>query len=186
METILFYITLGFEHVTDFNGLDHFYFIMALALPYTYKQHTKLLWWVTLFTLGHTLSLVMSHYMGLTFSPYWIELLIPLTIFVSALPLAWQFSPKQVKGASVLTLLYGVIHGFGFGRYFGLIVDPEEAGLNLFSFALGVELAQISIVVGVVTINYFLSKKPDILKFWQLSMGILILLMAGIMFFERI
>lgn len=186
METIVFYLTLGFEHVTDLKGLDHFYFIMALVLPYTYKQYTKLLWWVTLFTLGHTLSLVMSHYLGLTFSSYWIELLIPVTIFISALPLVWQFKPKQTRGASLLTLVYGIIHGFGFGRYFGLIVDPEQAGLSLFSFALGVELAQICIVAGVVITNFFLSKKPAILKFWQLSMGIMILLMAGIMFFERI
>ena len=32
METVLFYTQLGFQHVTDFNGLDHLYFIIALSL----------------------------------------------------------------------------------------------------------------------------------------------------------
>ena len=186
METIVFYLTLGFNHVTDWNGLDHFYFIVALVLQFSYKDYWKLLWWVTLFTLGHSFSLVMSHYLELTFSSYWIELLIPLTIGISALPLVGQFEPKTTQWAALLTLVYGFIHGFGFGRYFGMIVDPEQAGLSLLSFAIGVELAQLVIVVGVLGVNYFLSKKPDLLKIWQLSLGILILLMAGIMFFERI
>ena len=38
METLLFYIQLGFDHVIDINGLDHFYFIIALCLPFGWKQ----------------------------------------------------------------------------------------------------------------------------------------------------
>ena len=47
--TILYH--LGFQHVTDLNGLDHLYFIAALSLPFGLKDWKKLLWWVTLFTL---------------------------------------------------------------------------------------------------------------------------------------
>ena len=78
METLGFYIQLGFEHVTDINGLDHFYFIIALCLPFGWKEWKKLLWWVTLFTLGHSLSLIGNYYAGLRFSSYWIELLLSL------------------------------------------------------------------------------------------------------------
>jgi hydrogenase/urease accessory protein HupE len=116
METFNFYFSLGFQHVTDFNGLDHFYFIIALALPFGFKQAQKLLWWVTLFTLGHSLSLIGNYYASVAFSAYWIELLIPVTIALSCLPILVQQTPKTNGYASGLTLLFGIIHGFGFGR----------------------------------------------------------------------
>ena len=88
MDTLWFYSDLGFWHVIDWQGLDHFYFIVTLALPFTFKQGKKLLLWVTLFTLGHTLSLVGNFYAEIQFSSYWIELLlIPITIGLSSIPL---------------------------------------------------------------------------------------------------
>ncbi len=62
METIWFYAQLGFNHVLDFQGLDHFYFIIALAIPFGFREFQKLLWWVSLFTLGHTLSLFGNYF----------------------------------------------------------------------------------------------------------------------------
>ncbi|MDA8924412.1 HupE/UreJ family protein, partial [Flavobacteriaceae bacterium] len=129
-----FYFSLGFQHVTDFNGLDHFYFIIALALPFGFKQAQKLLWWVTLFTLGHSLSLIGNYYASVAFSAYWIELLIPVTIALSCLPILVQQTPKTNGYASGLTLLFGIIHGFGFGRFFSMMVAPEDAGTSLFFF----------------------------------------------------
>ena len=38
MDTVQFYISLGFQHVTDLNGLDHLYFIAALSLPFGLKD----------------------------------------------------------------------------------------------------------------------------------------------------
>ena len=68
METILFYAKLGFNHVLDFQALDHFYFIIALCLPFSFNEFKKLLWWVTLFTLGHTLSLFGNYYFEINLS----------------------------------------------------------------------------------------------------------------------
>ena len=64
METLLFYIQLGFEHVTDINGLDHFYFIIALCLPFDETVEEIALVGNT-FTLGHSLSLIGNYYAGL-------------------------------------------------------------------------------------------------------------------------
>ena len=58
MDTFWFYLNLGFNHVTDWNGLDHFYFLIALSLPFQFKDWKKLLFWVSLFTLGHSVSLI--------------------------------------------------------------------------------------------------------------------------------
>ena len=76
MDTFKFYTDLGFWHVIDLEGLDHLFFITTLALPFAFSKSRKLLWWVTLFTLGHTLSLMCNVYTEIKFSSYWIELLI--------------------------------------------------------------------------------------------------------------
>ncbi|MDB9824029.1 HupE/UreJ family protein [Flavobacteriaceae bacterium] len=186
METFNFYFSLGFQHVTDFNGLDHFYFIIALALPFGFKQAQKLLWWVTLFTLGHSLSLIGNYYASVAFSAYWIELLIPVTIALSCLPILVQQTPKTNGYASGLTLLFGIIHGFGFGRFFSMMVAPEDAGTSLFSFALGLEAAQIAIVLCVLLLNFIIAMTTKWLRLWRTLIGIVIFLLAVIMIVERI
>jgi len=186
MDTIQFYTSLGFQHVLDLDGLDHLYFIAALSLPFGIKDWKKLLWWVTLFTLGHSLSLIGNYYAGYSFSSYWIELLIPITIAVGCYPLLAQKRPQANGFSNVLTLLFGLIHGLGFGRYFAMMVDPQEAIGSLFSFALGVELAQLIIVLAVVSLNLMWRKNTRYLKLWRLCLGGVIFLLALFMIAERI
>ena len=62
----------------------------------------------------------------------------------------------HLKGVwiNLITLFFGLIHGFGFGRYFKMIATEGEAILGLLEFALGVEFAQILIVIFVLLINW--------------------------------
>lgn len=187
MDALLFYFTLGGTHVLDAEGLDHFYFIVALSLPFAFSDWKRLLFWVTLFTLGHSFSLLGNYYMGLRFSGYWIELLIPITIAISCVPLLFGKLPKTSSFSAALTFVYGCIHGLGFGRYFSMMVEPENATLGLFSFALGVEAAQLFIVILVLCFNITLLKVyAQGLMIWRKALGLLIFLMACYMILERI
>ena len=186
MDTVQFYVNLGFQHVTDFKGLDHLYFIVALSLPFGLKDWKKLLWWVTLFTLGHSLSLIGNYYAGYEFSSYWIEMFIPITIALGCLPLLIQKNLQANKFSSGLTFFFGLIHGLGFGRFFAMMVDSSAAVSSLFSFALGVELAQLAIVLAVLLLNLLCYKKQPYLKLWRLSLGGIIFLLALAMIVERI
>ena len=80
MDQFWFYFNLGFSHVLDINGLDHFYFLIALSLPLTFKEIRKLIWWVTLFTIGHTFSLFQFYKNIDKQSESWIEFLIPISL----------------------------------------------------------------------------------------------------------
>ena len=186
METIWFYAQLGFNHVLGFQGLDHFYFIIALAIPFGFRELQKLLWWVSLFTLGHTLSLFGNYFFELKLPADWIEFLIPVTIASSCIPLLrTKTFPVANWFPSVITLIFGLIHGFGFGRYFSLIVSEDEALVNLLSFALGVEAVQIFIVVVTLILNVLFL---NILKLnksrWQLVIGAMVLSQAIRMIIE--
>ena len=184
METFWFYFDLGFDHVLDIGGLDHFYFLVALALPFAFKNWRRLLLWVSLFTLGHSLSLLVTHFEWLKIDAAWVEFLIPITICITCLSILVQKKHSHLKGVwiNLITLFFGLIHGFGFGRYFKMIASEGEAILGLLEFALGVEFAQILIVIFVLFMNWIALGllKIQALK-WQLIIASMVLSQAILM-----
>lgn len=149
MSDFTLYFTLGLEHVLDWQAYDHILFIIALTAPYFLKDWRKLLLLVSIFTLGHTISLVITNYSWFQVSSTWIEFLIPVSIIVAAKYHIWRaIKEKNTQKfilPSIIILFFGLIHGFGFGRYFTQIND-EQALLPLIQFALGIEVSQIVIV----------------------------------------
>lgn len=191
MEILRFYLDLGFWHVVDWDGLDHLYFIVSLALPFGFKESRKLLLLITIFTLGHTFSLAANFYGNLFLHSYWIELLIPITIAISTasllLPKRYIIVSKEGFLLPLVTLFFGIIHGLGFGRYFSMLTLEEAVGFSLFSFALGVELAQGVIVIGTLCLSFLVLKIINVPKaVWEIAIGSLILALALAMIFERI
>ncbi|MBL6666443.1 HupE/UreJ family protein [Flavobacteriaceae bacterium] len=184
METFWFYFDLGFDHVLDIGGLDHFYFLVALSLPFAFKNWRKLLLWVSLFTLGHSLSLLVTHFEWLKIDAAWVEFLIPITICITCLSILVQKKHSHLKGIwiNLITLFFGLIHGFGFGRYFKMIASEGEAILGLLEFALGVEFAQILIVIFVLFMNWMALGllKIQALK-WQWIIAAMVLSQAILM-----
>tara|TARA_X000000950_G_scaffold106656_2_gene134314 strand:- start:700 stop:1281 length:582 start_codon:yes stop_codon:yes gene_type:complete len=156
MDAFWFYFKLGFDHVLDIGGLDHFYFLIVLSLPFMFREWRKLLLWVSIFTLGHTLSLLVTHFEWIQIDGKWVEFLIPVTIGVSCLSVLITNKKTVYKGRwiNVITLFFGTIHGFGFGRYFKMItIADEKAIVSLLEFAVGVEFAQIVIVLAMLLVN---------------------------------
>ena len=184
METFWFYFDLGFDHVLDVGGLDHFYFLVALSLPFAFKNWRTLLLWVSLFTLGHSLSLLVTHFEWLKIDAAWVEFLIPITICITCLSILVQKKHSHLKGIwiNLITLFFGLIHGFGFGRYFKMIASEGEAILGLLEFALGVEFAQILIVIFVLFMNWMALGllKIQALK-WQWIIAAMVLSQAILM-----
>ena len=189
MENFWFYFKLGFYHVLDPNGLDHFYFLIALTLPFMFNQWRRLLIWITIFTIGHTISLLTSHFKLILFDGKWVEFLIPITIGITCVSVLFKEKKISLKSIwiSSITLFFGIIHGFGFGRYFRMIsLNDENAVLSLLKFAVGVEAAQIIIVVSMLLINFF---AIVILGFktqkWELIVAAMVLSQSFSMAFEN-
>ena len=189
MENFWFYFKLGFYHVLDPNGLDHFYFLIALTLPFMFNQWRRLLIWITIFTIGHTISLLTSHFKLILFDGKWVEFLIPITIGITCVSVLFKEKKISIKSIwiSSITLFFGIIHGFGFGRYFRMIsINDDSAVLSLLKFAVGVEAAQIIIVLSMLLINFF---AIVILGFktqkWELIVAAMVLSQSFSMAFEN-
>jgi len=158
MSDFWLYFTLGLEHVLDWKAIDHILFIIALCASYSFESWKRLFLLVTLFTLGHTTSLLLGNYNIVSVSSRWIEFLIPITILVAAgFNLLAAGNNKRFEKLGILfivTIFFGLIHGFGFVAYYKMI-NTDGGAMPLLEFALGVELAQI-IIVFIVLIFAFL------------------------------
>src|SRR5688572_12761348 len=142
------YLELGFDHILDLNGYDHILFLIALCAAYSSADWKKILILVTAFTIGHSFTLAMSSLDIITINADLIELIIPVTILITAI-LNLVIKPDTSKRWQIIYLLplfFGFIHGMGFSNYFKVLLGREaEIILPLFAFNLGVELGQICI-----------------------------------------
>lgn len=178
------YLQLGFNHITDFNGYDHMLFLLALTAIYTHKQWKKVLVLVTGFTLGHSLTLALAGLSIVQVNSNFIELLIPVTILITAI---FQFislvkNTKQNLTINFLaTTFFGLIHGLGFSNFFKAILgSTNELILVLFSFNLGIEIGQLLIVAFVFIFISLLSLMFKLkIKYFQMVILALVSLISG-------
>ncbi len=183
MQELWFYVQLGLQHVLDLNAYDHILFLMALALPFTFKSWKSVLLLATVFTFTHCMALVLSVYELVVMKVSWIEFLIPVTILMTALfNLIYQKSQEDHKSIwlpILATAFFGLIHGFGFSNYFRMMIMGEEDKLRpLAGFATGIEISQVVIVLLVLVLAFVfqsifkIKKKPFV---WGGSMLIIVI-----------
>ena len=146
-----FNVQYGMYHVLDVNAYDHILFLIVLTVPYVFKDWKRVLLLVSVFTLGHTLSLLLASYKIIMVNASLVEFLIPITILIVALYnvfTAGKKAPSEKIGILFFsTLFFGFVHGLGFAREFLMFVGQTDNKLiPLLEFALGIELAQLIVV----------------------------------------
>lgn len=160
MSEFWLYFNIGLQHVLDIDGYDHVLFLIALTVPYAFKDWKRMLILVSLFTIGHTLALMLSVFEIVIIKASLVEFLIPITILITALFHLFT-AGKSSKNESItfvafVTLFFGIIHGLGFSNYFKSILpgDNVDKLVPLLEFALGIEAAQIIVVLIVLLLSF--------------------------------
>ncbi|MDO6818292.1 HupE/UreJ family protein [Zobellia sp. 1_MG-2023] len=169
MEEFLFYIKMGLEHVLDINAYDHILFLAALAVPFSFKTWKKVVLLATVFTIAHCVSLALSAYGWVNIDVSLIEFLIPVTIMMTAvfnlLYMRKAATVKSMQGHVLATLVFGLIHGFGFSNYFRMLMAEEDNKLvPLLGFATGIEISQVTIVASVLVLGWALTTVTKLSK----------------------
>jgi len=181
------FLELGFEHILDPNGLDHVLFIIVLTVPYLLKDWKKVILLATAFTLGHSLTLALASLNIVRIDSSLIEILIAVSIFITALNNLMQKPGTNMTRAYMMASFFGLIHGLGFSNFFRSIMSKDEILLPLFAFNLGVELAQIVIVLMLLIVNYLLIEKLKLKhRIWIWGLSLLVMAWSCQMIFERI
>ncbi len=158
MHEFWMYTQIGFNHIANLSGMDHILFVAALCIRYQFSDWKKWLILITAFTIGHSITLVLSVFSYLNFSTNWIEFLIPVTILITSI------SNMFVKKFSFNTrfpviyffaLFFGLIHGLGFSFYLkSLLGLQQNIAPALLAFNLGLEIGQILIVMAILVISF--------------------------------
>jgi hypothetical protein len=160
MQEFWIYFQIGLKHVLDIHAYDHVLFLIALTIPYSFKDWKRVVLLVTLFTIGHTMALMLSVFGIVAIKVNVVEFMIPVTILITALFNLFTAGKSGKKESINLvfftTLFFGIIHGLGFSNYFKSILGGDTASkvLPLAEFALGIEAAQIIVVFVLLIISY--------------------------------
>jgi hypothetical protein len=148
-QSLLRFLVQGFEHILE--GADHLLFLLTLVVPFR-RRLRALVWIVTAFTAGHSVTLIASAY-GLAPSGLWFPPLVETLIALSILYMCIEnvVSP-QPRARWPLAFGFGLVHGFGFS--FALQNTLQFAGdhvlTSLLSFNLGIELGQLLVLLALV------------------------------------
>lgn len=161
MNDFQFWFVNGFWHILDFSGYDHMLFLLALTGLYEVKEWKKLLILVTAFTIGHSITLMLSTLEILAFSSDWVEMLIPLTIMTTCYQNVFpiQEAPTEHFSANYwIALIFGFIHGLGFSTQLKMLLGrQEQIAFELLSFNVGIEGGQVLFILIILTIKGLLT-----------------------------
>ena len=159
MQDFILYLKLGWEHIISLDALDHQLFVLVLMAIYVFKDWKKILWVVTAFTIGHSITLALSVFDIVRAPAKWVEFLIPLTIVITAFDnILMRNRPNNLmKMNFYLALFFGLIHGMGFANTARMMIANEQhIFLPLLGFNVGLELGQIAVVAAILIIQFIL------------------------------
>ncbi len=144
MSNFSVYFSLGLGHILNWAALDHLLFILSLTCVYVVTDYKKLLWLVTAFTLGHSITLALATLQLIQVNIAWVEFLIPCTILVAAISNLIHTEQRYKYG---VVAFFGLIHGLGFSNYLQSLLGAESSLFTpLLSFNIGLEIGQLVVV----------------------------------------
>jgi hypothetical protein len=153
------YLRIGAEHMLF--GWDHLLFVLGLLLLTPVR---KILWVISAFTAGHSLTLAITA-LGLLRLPSGpVELLIALSIFFLAVEVVRKRAGKTsltIRQPWIVAAGFGLLHGLGFASALAAIGLPKGQEIwALLLFNLGVEIGQILFVAVVLGAYWLVSRLP--------------------------
>ncbi len=160
------YFILGLDHIANLKGYDHIIFLVTLCATFSIAEWKKVLILVTAFTLGHTATLALATLEVVTVNATLIEILIPVTILITAISNIVQKKNSHFMWLQYsFALFFGLIHGLGFSNYLRMLLTREQGiAMPLFGFNVGVEAGQILIVVAIMLISALVLRSSSFAK----------------------
>lgn len=144
------YLYLGAKHM--FTGYDHLLFLLGVIF-FVYRMRDVAIY-VTMFSIGHSLTLLVGVLSGLRLDAYIVDAIIGFSVVYKAFDNLGGF--QRLFGASpdqrLAVLVFGLIHGFGLAtKLQDLNLSADGLVPNMIAFNIGVELGQLTALAFIVT-----------------------------------
>ncbi|MEY8198250.1 MAG: HupE/UreJ family protein [Colwellia sp.] len=172
------FMYIGAKHMV--TGYDHLLFLVGVIF-FLYKSRDIVLY-VSMFTLGHSLTLLFGVLGDVQVNAYIIDAIIGLSVVykgfdnLGGFQRTLGFSPN----AKVAVLIFGLFHGFGLAtKLQEFQLSQEGLWANLIAFNLGVELGQFAALTFILLLISFWRKHHSFKQFSTTSNTLL--MSAGFM-----
>ncbi len=173
---VLQYVGLGASHML--TGYDHLLFLFGVVFFLaSFKDVVK---FVTVFTLGHSITLVFATLFQITWNYYLVDAIIAISVMYKAFDNNGGFQKHfQMASPNLLWMVFGfgLLHGFGLSTRLQQLPLGDDAGQMLgriLSFNVGVELGQIAALVVIVGALSLWRHRPSFKRFsYAANLGLL-------------
>ncbi|ACJ28859.1 Membrane protein, putative [Shewanella piezotolerans WP3] len=173
--SILPFIYIGAKHMV--TGYDHLLFLVGVIF-FLYRTKDVLLY-VSLFTIGHSITLLYGVFNDIQVNPYIIDAIIGFSIVYKGFDNLGGF--QRIFGhqpnTKAAVMIFGLFHGFGLATKIQEFDLPQEGLMaNIIAFNVGVEIGQF-LALGMVLILMSFWRRHK--SFLQFSTAANTLLMSG-------
>jgi HupE / UreJ protein len=155
---------LGAKHMV--TGYDHLLFLVGVIFfLYRLKDVVQ---YVTLFTIGHSVTLLAGVLGGIHANPYLIDAIIGFSVAYKAFENLDGF--RRFLGVQPNTraavLIFGLFHGFGLAtKLQDFALAPEGLVANIVSFNVGVEIGQFLALAAILIALSYWRTRPAFLRY---------------------
>ncbi len=169
------FIYLGAKHMV--TGYDHLLFLFGVIF-FLYRMR-EVGAYVTLFAIGHSVTLLYGVLSGTHVNPYIVDAIIGLSVVYKALDNLGAF--KRVLGfqpnTKAAVLIFGFFHGFGLATKLQEFTLSQEGLVpNILAFNVGVELGQLLALAAILIGMGFWRRSG---AFWRQAFAVNVALMAA-------
>lgn len=161
------YVGLGASHML--TGYDHLLFLFGVVFFLkTFRDVAK---FVTIFTVGHCITLIFATFYGITWNYYLVDAIIAISVIYKGFDNNGGFQRVfDMKSPNLMwaVFFFGLLHGFGLStrlRQLPLGDDPAAMLWRILSFNLGVEIGQIAALSVMVALLALWRKRPSFTRF---------------------
>ena len=161
------YIGLGASHML--TGYDHLLFLFGVVFFLsTFKDIAK---FVTVFTIGHCITLIFATYYQITWNYYLVDAIIAISVIYKGFDNNGGFQRVfDMKSPNLLAAVFGfgLLHGFGLSTRLQQLPLGDDSTAMLFrilSFNVGVEIGQIAALTVMVGLLAFWRHRPSFKRF---------------------
>jgi len=165
------YIWLGATHML--TGYDHLLFLFGVMFFLTSAK--DIVKFVTIFTLGHSITLISATFMSINANYYAVDAVIAISVIYKAFDNNKGFENYLgVKSPNlmIMVFIFGLIHGFGLSTRLQQLPLGEhdfDMFLRIISFNVGVEFGQIAVLVVMLGILSLWRKSSTFKKFSKIT-----------------
>lgn len=145
---IIPFLYLGAKHMV--TGYDHIAFLVGVV--FFLRRLKDVVLYVSMFTIGHSITLLGGVLLGVGANAYIIDAIIGLSVVYKGVEniggfkkIGWNFDTRWA------VLIFGLFHGMGLAtKVMDLEMSPNGLLTNLIAFNVGVELGQVIVLTVVV------------------------------------